>query len=204
MNNLPLRIVFFDVETGGLTSDCSLFELAVALWEDSKIVDTFDVKIKNDKYVVTKDALKINKIDIVEHDSKSITKEEASEDFFTWLSNHFYDEIFNQRGFITIGAHNINFDLQWFKPFYNLFAPEDKQFSKVFSYRYIDSSAVIRALAHAGLLPPDMGNLKHVCDYLNIELPENLEHTALGDVIATANLYTKLLELIKRGKINEN
>jgi oligoribonuclease (3'-5' exoribonuclease) len=72
MNSLKganMLAAFIDFETGGLTTDCSVLEVGVAIVEYGPkmvIVDTFDCLVKHEQYVVTPDALKVNGISLEE------------------------------------------------------------------------------------------------------------------------------------------
>lgn len=80
-----MTLLFIDTETGGISLDCSILTVTLTAlrFGDTKIfpVDKLDLKVKpNDGiYRIQPGALKVNGIDLVEHDTTAITYKDASE-----------------------------------------------------------------------------------------------------------------------------
>ena len=93
---------------------------------------------------------------------------------------------------ITIAGHNVQFDVNFLKV---LFSENNEDFSKFFSHRIIDTSSILYYLYLAGYLKQRAISSDEAFDLFEIKVERR--HTALGDAIATAKLFTKLLSLTK-------
>ncbi len=182
------RLLFIDTETGGLNPNKhSLLSLAMVVWEDMKIIDSQELLINDEILSVTEEALSINKIDIEKHKQSAISSSLAIEKIFLFINKHFPE----QRK-ITIAGHNVHFDVSFLRFF---FSQNDENFSKFFSHRIIDTSSILYYLYLAGHIKQKVISSDEAFDYFEIKVEGR--HTALGDAIATAKLFTKLLSLTK-------
>jgi DNA polymerase III subunit epsilon len=182
------RLLFIDTETGGLDPNKhSLLSLGMVVWEDNKIVDSQELLINDGQLSVTKEALSINKINIEEHKKIAIPSAQAIEKIIAFISKHFPD----QRK-ITIAGHNVHFDVNFLKLF---FSRNKKDFSKYFSHRIIDTSSILYYLYLAGQIAQKAISSDAAFELFEVKVDGR--HTALGDAIATAKLFTKLLHCLK-------
>ena len=182
------RLLFIDTETGGLNpNEHSLLSLAMVIWEDMEIIDSKELLINDGILSVTKEALSINKIDIEKHKQSAISSSQAIEKIFLFISKHF-----PQQRKITLAGHNVHFDADFLRFF---FSKNNKDFSKFFSHRFIDTSSILYYLYLAGHLKHRAISSDEAFDLFEIEVDGR--HTAIGDAIATAKLFTRLLYLIK-------
>jgi len=182
------RLLFIDTETGGLNpNEHSLLSLAMVIWEDMEIIDSQELLINDGILSVTKEALSINKIDIEKHKQSAISSTQAIEKIFLFISKHF-----PQKRKITLAGHNVHFDANFLRFFFSM---NNKDFSKFFSHRIIDTSSILYYLYLAGHLKHRAISSDEAFDLFEIEVDGR--HTAIGDAIATAKLFTRLLNLIK-------
>jgi DNA polymerase III epsilon subunit-like protein len=185
---MPDRLLFIDTETGGLDPNKhSLLSLAMVIWEDMEIIDSQEILINDGILSATKEALSINKIDIEKHKQSAISSPQAIEQIFLFISNHFP----RQRK-ITLAGHNVHFDADFLRAF---FSANNKNFSKYFSHRIIDTSSILYYLYLAGHIKHRAISSDEAFDLFDIKVEGR--HTAIGDAIATTKLFTRLLYLIK-------
>lgn len=187
--------IVFDTETGGLNpKNTDLLQVGMIFIKGNKIVEKCEFNVKQDIYRVTPDALKLNKIDLIEHNQqKNLMSKESIGYAITNLKNKIYN---NKK--IPVLGHNVNFDLNFI---YENILSKDK-WEELFSYRNVDTAGISRFLIDAGKLPGLYKNdLSSLMVYFNLgsELSEN-RHTALFDAECTMTIYNKFLELIKEGK----
>jgi len=182
------RLLFVDTETGGLNPNKhSLLSLAMVVWEDMEIIDSQEILINDGKLSVTAEALSINKIDIEKHKQSAISPSQAIDQLFIFISKHF-----PEKRKITLAGHNVHFDVNFLRFF---FSKNNENFSKFFSHRIIDTSSILYYLYLAGHLKHRAISSDEAFDLFEIKVEGR--HTALGDAIATAKLFTKLLYLTK-------
>jgi DNA polymerase III subunit epsilon len=185
---MPDRLLFIDTETGGLDPEQhSLLSLAMVIWEDMEIIDSQEMLINDGILSVTKEALSINRIDIEKHKQSAISSSEAIEKILLFISEHF-----PRKRKITLAGHNVHFDANFLRSFFSV---NHKNFSEFFSHRIIDTSSILYYLYLAGHLKHRAISSDEAFELFNIKVEGR--HTALGDAIATAKLFTKLLYLIK-------
>ena len=182
------RLLFIDTETGGLNPNThSLLSLAMVVWEDMEIIDSQELMINDGQLSANKEALSINKIDIEKHKKTAISSSQAIEKMFLFIKKHFP----HQRK-ITIAGHNVHFDVDFLKVF---LSQNNEEFSKFFSHRIIDTSSILYYLYLAGHIEQRAISSDDAFDLFEIQVEGR--HTALGDAIATAELFNKLLYLTK-------
>jgi DNA polymerase III subunit epsilon len=182
------RLLFIDTETGGLDPNKhSLLSLAMVIWEDMEIIDSQEILVNDGILSATKKALSINKIDIEKHKQSAISSSEAIKKILLFIGNHF-----PRQTKITLAGHNVHFDVNFLRSF---FSANNENFSKYFSHRIIDTSSILYYLYLAGHIKHRAISSDEAFDLFDIKVEGR--HTALGDAIATAKLFTKLLYLIK-------
>jgi len=184
------RLLFVDTETGGLDSrKHSLLSVGLAVWDqDDGLIASNEFFLKNDEYATTKAAERINKFDRNMHDEKAIdSKILLSEIKRFALSN------FSEGYPITLAGHNIQFDVSFLRA---LFADNGASFDNFFSHRAVDTHSILRSLVFAGKIQQDISSSAKAFHYFNIKA--NPRHSALGDILATVELFEKMLALIDR------
>lgn len=185
---MPDRLLFIDTETGGLDPDKhSLLSIAMVVWENREIIDYQEILINDGILSATQEALSINKIDLEKHKQSAVSSSQAMDEIRSFIGKHFPGQ-----GKITLAGHNVHFDANFLKVF---FSSNNKDFSKYFSHRIIDTSSILYYLYLAGYIKQRAISSDEAFDLFDISVEGR--HTALGDAIATAKLFTKLLSLIK-------
>lgn len=181
-------LIFIDTETGGIDPQKhSLLSIGCVAWEQGRgIADTFEVFIKSNKYFVTNEAKKINKFSKEKHDQKAVSPREAINSLFIFCDKY-------SNGLANLAGHNTQFDVAFIK---KLLKDNHRSFSKHFSHRIVDTYSIIRFLQDAQRFEVELGSSASAFKYFGIAVQGR--HTALGDAIATAKLYERMLSQIEK------
>lgn len=180
------RLLFIDTETGGLDPNKhSLLSVALVVWENKQIIDSCEIFINDGILSVTKEALAVNNIDIETHKQTAISPSLAIEKILEYTSKHFPSQ--NK---VTIAGHNVHFDVAFLK---RMFEQNGHDIEKYYSHRIIDTSSVLHYLYIKGTLKEKV--ISSDAAFTHFYIKVDGRHTALGDAIATAELFSKLLEL---------
>jgi len=183
------RLLFIDTETGGLNPDKhSLLSVGLVVWENMEIIDSQEILINDGILSVTDEALSINGIDIEDHKKSAISPSQSIDKIISFISKNFPDH-----KKITLAGHNVHFDVNFLK---KLFYRNNNKFSKYFSHRIIDTSSILYYLYLSGHLQKKSISSDTAFELFDIKVAGR--HTALGDAIATAELFNKLLLLTKK------
>lgn len=185
---MPDRLLFIDTETGGMDpGKHSLLSLAMVVWEGMEIIDSQEILINDGVLSVTKEALSINKIDMETHKQFAIPSSQAMDEILQFIGKNFPGE--NK---ITIAGHNVHFDVNFLRSF---FSANNLDFNEFFSHRVIDTSSILHYLYLAGHIKHRAISSDEAFALFDIKVEGR--HTAIGDAIATARLFTRLLSLTK-------
>ncbi|MEP7318648.1 MAG: 3'-5' exonuclease [Panacibacter sp.] len=185
----PDKILFIDTETGGLDpSKNSLLSLALVVWQEFEIVGSKEILINDGLLNSTPQALKINGINLEEHKKNAFHPKEVLKEFDDFLNFHFLS---NEK--ITLAGHNINFDVNFLKYF---LLENNYSYFKRFSHRYVDTATILYYLYLSGKIKQKAISSQEAFDLFGISVEGR--HTALGDAIATAKLFTILLRIISK------
>lgn len=180
-----MKILFIDTETGGLNPEKhSLLTVALAVYNDNKIIDIKEIAIKHREYVVTPKALEVNNINLVEHDKQSISSKDAVNEIIKFIKENFGEEK------PVIGGHNIEFDYKFLD---KLFFNEKEYLWKYVSHRKLDTCSLINYLMITGKIQIESASLEAAINYFNIETAAR--HTAKDDVVATIDLFKNINKL---------
>lgn len=181
------KILFVDTETGGLDPNKnSLLSVGFVIWENGIIIDKKEIFIKSENYNVNPFALEFNKLNLLEVYNKGKNEDEFKVEF-----NEFILKNFKFGELIILAGHNVNFDVSFLKVF---FSKVGIKLSDYFTHRYIDTSSICKFMYHSNLVEKDISSSDKAFLYFGIEVANR--HSALGDAIATAELYSKLIEKI--------
>ena len=183
------KILFIDTETGGIDpASNSLLSLALVVWKELEVKASIEILIDDGVLNVTEKAMEINGIDLGEHKKKAVTPAAALLQMDKFLNAHFQkDEK------ITLGGHNINFDVN----FLNMFLIRNGyNFQQRFSHRFVDTSSILFYLYLTGKLKRRLTASQDAFDYFGVTVQGR--HTARGDALATAELFGKLVSILCR------
>ena len=176
-------IVIIDTETGGLNpASTSILSLGACLYPRPVNGPIFSVEIEEEPMILTGGALRVNKINPGARDRVQ-SPPDAWKAFTEWTAGHV-----SLRG-VVLGGHNTPFDIGFVKRLASL---ADSSFELHFSHRYVDTMAVARFMAIAGLI--DQGHpcsLSALCR--TFKVINTAEHTALGDAIAARDLLVMMI-----------
>lgn len=188
------KYFIFDCETGGPSPEMSLLTLyGMVLDQNLEPIDSIGLTIKpnNGRYVIRSEAMAVNKIDIVKHDSIAIYEKEAAAQFYNFAFKHGSQEKMTPIG------HNLSMDIDFVK----VHLLKDRENStgsswgKFFSYRRIDTASIAQYLIISGKLPNDLdGSLGSLAKYF--KLSYDGAHNAQFDTELTLEVLKKQITLI--------
>lgn len=193
------KLLVIDTETGGLDPQThSILSLAGVVWDNGRLTDSVEVLIAEPNIVVTPEAMRVNRINLDQHRRHALAPQEALNRFMVFLEQHFGPRPFKPK--IDLVGHNTHFDIAFVN---RLFRFTNLQFEDMFSHRVLDTASIARFFILANKISISSAASSEAFRYFGIEVPEEKRHTALGDAIATAELFTKLLDLAKTCDVKE-
>lgn len=179
-----MKLLFLDTETGGLDAQkYSLLTVALVVYDsiDRRIYDEAEFAVKHDNYVVTPEAMKINNINLEEHDKIAVDGKIVVQKIIEFIKKNFGDER------AVIVGHNPSFDYDFLD---KLFKDENEYLSLYMSHRKIDTCAILNFYKAIERIDIESASLEAGIRYFNIET--KARHTAMDDVKATIALFEKL------------
>ena len=181
--------IFIDTETGGTNPNKhSLFSVGLVAWNrEEGIVDSCEIFIKSESYSYTKEAQKINKFQIEQHEKKALSHKEAIDAIYSFCKKNT-----GKTKEIQMAGHNIQFDIAFLR---KLFDEENRSINRLISHRMIDTFSIIRFLIDAGKI--EMNHISSANAFKAFNIMVEDRHSALGDAIATVKLYEELLNVVQ-------
>lgn len=185
-----MKLIALDTESGGLDIQYSLLDINLSILNDQcEIVDRLNLKVKPDpdgfgrsSYLIQAEALRVNKIDLAQHDLEAIVYKESKTIIYRWLEEMGAK---HECRFTPMGQM-VQRDIDLICH-YTLSYPAWTNFVE---RRVIDTISLGMFARDIGIFPPDQSlSLKSICKYLGIEVDEALLHTADYDVILGAKYY---------------
>ena len=178
MNKLKGNYVIIDTETGGLSpKNNSLLSIALVCIKDGEFAGQVEYLIKHKIYNVTPYALKVNKIDLVEHVKSKIIE----------MLKRIYG---NDKP--TVIGHNVAFDLGFI---HEQLMPK-VEWEQYCSYRNVDTAGIARYLIDCGIINSKKADLSSLMQYFNLGSEDSEgRHTAIYDAVQTWELYKHLTVL---------
>ena len=184
-------MLFLDTETGGLDPlSHSLLSLGLVVGDGPRVANSLEILIRHEPYVVTGGGMKVNRIDLVQHSAGALDPPIALSVLDVFLDQHFP----HMCKPIILAGHNVGFDQAFLGAFLEGLG---HHLEPRFSHRVVDTHSLAAALRDAGKLPLDNLSSSALFAHFGIEVPEDQRHTALGDALATFELYWKLVERMK-------
>lgn len=176
-------LLVLDTETGGLDPvRHALLSVGLVDWRDGEVLRTEEILIDPEGLECDPKAMAVNQIDLDLHCAYSVSRAEAAELIRSFCA---------PMGRPWIAGHNVFFDVGFIR---RLFTPEALR--ATFSHRMLDTMQVLGFLGHAGLIPENIAKLDQAMTHFGLTMPEGKRHTALGDALVTAELYSRLLQTI--------
>lgn len=186
------KIVFLDTETGGLdASEQSILSIGAVIYQDGQILDRF-YRVINEgaKLVTTPGALKVNGFTVDKIELEGETPFVVVNSFRNWMAMNGLTKD------VTIGGHNINFDIGFVKRLFQQ-AGLGVRYEDVFNHRSIDTMAIAGFLGYAGLMKHKNASLDNVLKELKLKR-EEVNHNALEDAELSAKAFTAMVGLVTR------
>jgi len=184
-------LLFLDTETGGLDPRThSLLSVGLVVGEGPKVVNSLEILIRHEPFVVSAGGMKVNRIDLVQHAAAALDPDMALGVMNVFLDQHF-PHLCKP---IVMAGHNVGFDQAFLGAFLEGLG---HHLEPRFSHRVVDTHSLAVALRDAGKLPIDNLSSSALFAHFGIEVPEDKRHTALGDALATFELYWQLVERMR-------
>ena len=182
-----MRILFLDTETGGLDeTQYDLLSVGMVVWEDNKIIDTKEILISKAEYKTDPEAMKVNGLDLLTLQKNGISELMAIEEIEKFCDLYFSHDR------VVLAGQNISFDEAFLK---KLYRDHHYNYGKRFSHKKIDTVAILKFLYLQGKISEEMQSFEEALKQLGIEVNKEIRHTALGDAILTATLFTSLITI---------
>lgn len=197
--------LFIDTETGGLTPDRSLLTVSmIPVDKELQIIpiEYYDplqnttshtdaglyLALKHDTYVVDKQALAVNKLNVVEHDESAVPLPLAHD-----LVCSFIRQVLKTVGrkYLVPAGHNVAFDVAFLKS--QLFTPAE--WDEFFTYPFFDTAVTARFLNAAGVIGSTGYSLTALRSKF-LEGPYGEAHDAEVDNVMSLMLAQKFASLI--------
>jgi DNA polymerase III epsilon subunit-like protein len=186
MRNLDgAPIVVVDLETSGLNPfkhdvlALALVPLNIAL--DPCVIYVRPLEICWSEYAQTNFA-KFS----TEWDQKAVSPVDAYELIERYLAKTFAGQV------ATIVGHNVGFDVAFLKKLAFLSGRDELS---GLSHRVIDTHTLLYRLAVAGRIPANAVSSTGAFEHFGINIQDELRHTALGDAVATRELFLRIIQL---------
>ncbi len=182
-----MKRLVIDTETTGLSpTHNQILTIGMILIEiekkQLKVLEEIHIFIKHDNYSSNKKALKVNGINLEEHDKIGISPREACKQINNFITKNVLQDT-------PLVGHNISFD----KRFINALFDIGESFSKL-HHESEDTMFIWRNLKNNGKVPKELDSkLGTVAKFFNINYEK--AHDALADCHITAKVYHELLNV---------
>jgi len=184
------KFICLDTETGGITPGTSLLTAFFGIFdEEFNLVDEiyFSLKPEDDNYVVTAQALEINKINLIEHNKIAILYKDAKTPLYEFLKKNYQGE-----KLIPVG-HGIYFDVLRIKQ--HLIS--QGSWETFVSYKTLDTGVIFNFLKILNIFPNDAsGSLDSLLTMLNIPSIGEL-HNCKIDALQTMSVLKAFVSKYK-------
>jgi len=184
-------LLFLDTETGGLDPrKHSLLSLGLVVGDGPRLLNSLEILVRHEPYVVSAGGMAVNRINLVEHSAAALEPAMALTVLEVFLDQHFPHRCKP----IILAGHNVGFDQAFLATFLE---SQGRALEPRFSHRLVDTHSLAAGLRDAGRLPLENLSSTALFAHFGIQVPEAKRHTALGDALATFELYWKLVGLLR-------
>lgn len=178
-----LNPVVIDTETTG-TNPCIHDLLSVALTPLDRGKPNLLLFVRSKRDAWSKNARDYFRGYRQKWDASAVSPEDALEEIERYLADNF-------DGPVTLIGHNVGFDLAFLR---RLAAEASKEEVSLVSHRTIDTYTLLVSLYLKGRIPETALSSDGAFEHFGIEVAEETRHTALGDALATRELFSRLLD----------
>lgn len=184
------EILFIDTETGGLDPSVhALLSIGMVHWRDGELLGTREILVQPGGKNVDSRALEINRINLREHTKVALSRRASAELFYRTCEEWFPGHSKSNR--IVLGGHNVAFDVNFVRPLFG------DRWVDTYSHATVDTSSLFSGLWHSGRVSSELRSLDQGLRYFGIEVSPGKRHTALGDAVATALVYTAVIKSLQ-------
>lgn len=197
--------LWMDSENGGLDPNVhSPLQFAFLAVKEGVVVDELEMQLRIPPLVVTPEALKINKVDLL-IDGAIVTREAAKKLYYWWMNKNFFTESINGKPVVqkpsketmpNFCGHNTAYDRRF------LWALLESDYDMAYYHR-IDTMVLGEVMREMGLYP-GIENLKlgTLCAWHGDQVTDDSIHgfhNAVFDVRKTYWLYGEMKKLLAKG-----
>lgn len=193
-----MTLLGIDTETGGISNGDyrpSLLTLNMSIVDANfNIQEKLDLLLKPDlidqrsNYIVQAEALKINGIDLIEHDLNAITYNASRGTIYKWL-----EKMRTKYGTLTPFGNCVQGDIDTI----TWFVLARKSWENLVDRRVIELTSIGKCLQMMGKIPEDQSlSLSNIADYFKIKVDSSLTHTADYDVWLGAQVMKKYFKML--------
>lgn len=192
-----MTLLGIDTEATGLPPEAQLLTLYMGILDDNfKIIQSLDLKIKPDPINgrtvyshIEVEALAVNKIDLIDHDKVAITYKQSKTIVYKWL-----EEMYSLYGHLTPFGNMVQGDVDKICECLISRGAWDNFCDR----RVIELSGIGKTLQLMGKIPETQSlSLSKISKYFEMQVDDNLLHTAKYDVEVGAFVLKKYLDLLK-------
>ena len=192
------RLVFVDLETGGVEPWRPIFEIA-AIAVDSNLneLESFETRLKFCRSLANPKVLIGSRYNTQAWRRRAIDADDAAEEFADFLSRHGTVDQSSQSGRVfqvaQMVAHNAAFDGQFLCNWFNRvgrFLPASRRMLCTMQ------RAIWLFHENKSMTPPEDFKLPTLCQYFGIPFAAESAHNAKYDVSATVQLYRAMSQVI--------
>ena len=185
------RLVFVDIETGGVEPWRPIFEIAaIAVDANLNELDSFEARLKFCRSLANPKVLLGSRYNTQAWRRRAIDADDAAEEFADFLGRHGTVDQSSQSGRVfqvaQMVAHNAAFDGQFLCNWFNRvgrFLPASRRMLCTMQ------RAIWLFHENKSLTPPEDFKLPTLCQYFGIPFAADTRHHAKYDVRATVELY---------------
>lgn len=186
MTDGSTKLLFIDTETGGLNPfRHSLFQVGLVVYENGRIIDELDVRIKRESYSMTANALNNSRLDLY----NDIYKKGCSEEGAVKKIIRFVKENFQYKPMLA--GHNLSLDRGMLEVLLN---GQGVDINALVSHRMLDTMGLLWGLCIAGKIPLEACSSSGGFKYFEIDVGS--KHDALEDCKSTVKLFENIIKLL--------
>ena len=180
-----------DTESGSRHESSTLLAVCFLVLNAETFVEEgmLDLKLRPDAdehYVVDAQGMRVNRINLVEHDSHAITCKQAKPIVYEFLKKHG-----SVKRLVPVG-HAIKGDLNRITDHLISFG----SWEQFCTYHFIDTSVILQYLRICGKMSYEIdGSVEGIAKYFNIKVNLDELHTAVYDTRLTAEIFHKMVDI---------